>query len=43
LRREALGNFGTLLHEIARDPAMLVYLDNASSRRRRRTRISRAR
>jgi uncharacterized protein (DUF1800 family) len=33
LRREALGNFGTLLHAIARDPAMLVYLDNANSRR----------
>ena len=33
LRREALGNFGTLLHEIARDPAMLLYLDNARSRR----------
>ena len=33
LRREALGNFGTLLHAIARDPAMLVYLDNAGSRR----------
>ena len=33
LRREALGNFGTLLAGIARDPAMLVYLDNAGSRR----------
>ena len=33
LRREALGNFATLLHEIAKDPAMLVYLDNAGSRR----------
>ena len=33
LRREALGNFGRLLHGIARDPAMLVYLDNAGSRR----------
>lgn len=33
LRREALGNFGTLLHAISRDPAMLVYLDNAGSRR----------
>jgi uncharacterized protein (DUF1800 family) len=33
LRRESLGNFGRLLHEIARDPAMLVYLDNAGSRR----------
>src|SRR5262249_21417551 len=33
LRREALGNFGTLLHGIAKDPAMLVWLDNAGSRR----------
>jgi uncharacterized protein (DUF1800 family) len=32
LRREALGNFATLLHAVARDPAMLVYLDNAGSR-----------
>jgi uncharacterized protein (DUF1800 family) len=33
LRRHALGNFSTLLHKIARDPAMLLYLDNAHSRR----------
>jgi uncharacterized protein (DUF1800 family) len=33
LRREALGNFATLLHAVARDPAMLVYLDSAGSRR----------
>jgi uncharacterized protein (DUF1800 family) len=33
LRSEALGNFGVLLHAIARDPAMLVYLDNAGSRK----------
>ncbi len=33
LRREALGNFATLLHAIAKDPAMLVYLDNAGSRK----------
>src|SRR3546814_13608762 len=33
LRRHALGNFATLLREVARDPAMLVYLDNAESRR----------
>src|SRR5471030_1009330 len=33
LRREALGNFATMLHAIAKDPAMLVYLDNAGSRR----------
>jgi uncharacterized protein (DUF1800 family) len=33
LRSQALGNFATLLHAIARDPAMLVWLDNARSRR----------
>jgi uncharacterized protein (DUF1800 family) len=33
LRREALGNFRTLLHDIARDPAMIVYLDNATNRK----------
>ena len=33
LRREALGSFRVLLHDIAKDPAMLVYLDNAGSRR----------
>ncbi len=33
LRRHALGNFAALLRGIARDPAMLVYLDNARSRR----------
>jgi len=33
LRRHALGNFGDLLHGIVRDPAMLVYLDNASNRK----------
>ena len=26
-RREALGNFATLLKDVARDPAMLIYLD----------------
>jgi uncharacterized protein (DUF1800 family) len=31
-RRHALGNFGTLLREVARDPAMLIYLDGAQSR-----------
>jgi uncharacterized protein (DUF1800 family) len=30
-RREALGNFGTLLKQVARDPAMLIYLDGARS------------
>jgi uncharacterized protein (DUF1800 family) len=33
LRRHALGSFRTLLHEVAKDPAMLIYLDNANSRR----------
>src|SRR4029078_13412133 len=33
LRSESLGNFGTMLHGIARDPAMLIYLDNAGSRK----------
>lgn len=33
LRRYALGNFGKLLHEIARDPAMVVYLDSAQNRK----------
>ncbi|HYH41353.1 MAG TPA: DUF1800 domain-containing protein [Burkholderiales bacterium] len=33
LRRHALGNFGAMLHEVARDPAMVIYLDNASNRK----------
>jgi uncharacterized protein (DUF1800 family) len=33
LRQQALGNFKTLLHGIAKDPAMLVYLDGANSRK----------
>ncbi|HEX4764154.1 MAG TPA: DUF1800 domain-containing protein [Usitatibacter sp.] len=33
LRREALGNFATLLHAVSKDPAMLAYLDNARSRK----------
>ncbi|MBL8384391.1 MAG: DUF1800 domain-containing protein [Burkholderiales bacterium] len=33
LRQHALGNFGELLHAAAKDPAMLVYLDAATSRR----------
>ncbi len=33
LRRHALGNFATLLHAIARDPAMVIYLDNAQNRK----------
>ena len=31
LRKHALGNFKTLLHEVAKDPAMLVYLDGYES------------
>ncbi|MCO1349213.1 DUF1800 domain-containing protein (plasmid) [Burkholderia vietnamiensis] len=34
-RREALGNFGTLLHAVAKDPAMLQYLDGVSNRKGR--------
>jgi uncharacterized protein (DUF1800 family) len=34
-RREALGNFADLLHEVAKDPAMLLYLDGASNRKGR--------
>lgn len=33
LRQHALGNFGTLLHAVARDPAMVLYLDSAQNRR----------
>ena len=33
LRQHALGRFDQLLHEVAKDPAMLIYLDAASSRR----------
>ena len=33
LRRHALGNFGELLHAVAKDPAMIVYLDAATNRR----------
>lgn len=35
LRRHALGNFGAFLHEIAKDPAMVIYLDSASNRKGR--------
>ena len=35
LRTNALARFGVLVHGIARDPAMLEYLDNATSRRGR--------
>jgi uncharacterized protein (DUF1800 family) len=32
LREHALGRFDTLLHAVAKDPAMLIYLDSATSR-----------
>jgi uncharacterized protein (DUF1800 family) len=35
LRRRALGEFRPLVHEIARDPAMLLYLDSATNRKAR--------
>ncbi len=31
LRQHALGNFRHMLHAVARDPAMIMYLDNASN------------
>ncbi len=33
LRRHALGNFGDMLHAVARDPAMVIYLDSAQNRK----------
>lgn len=33
LRRHAAGNYRAFLHDILRDPAMLLYLDNAKSRK----------
>ncbi len=33
LRDHALGGFGELLHEISRDPAMLIYLDSVTNRK----------
>jgi uncharacterized protein (DUF1800 family) len=35
MRRNALGNFGTMLQEMSRDPAMLVWLDTVTSPRAR--------
>lgn len=32
-RANALGNFGTLLHAASKEPAMLIYLDGAQSRK----------
>ncbi len=33
LRRHALGNFSVLLHAVSKDPAMVIYLDNATNRK----------
>ena len=33
LRADALGSFRSLLHHVAKDPAMLIYLDGANSRK----------
>jgi uncharacterized protein (DUF1800 family) len=33
LRHHALGNFAELLHAIAKDPAMVIYLDSVSNRK----------
>jgi uncharacterized protein (DUF1800 family) len=33
LRKYAVGNFSDLLHAVAKDPAMIIYLDNASNRK----------
>jgi uncharacterized protein (DUF1800 family) len=33
LRRHATGSFGDLLHAVAKDPAMILYLDSASNRK----------
>ncbi|WP_370819558.1 DUF1800 domain-containing protein [Pandoraea anhela] len=35
LRANALGNFGQMLHDVSKDPAMLIYLDGAGSRKGR--------
>jgi uncharacterized protein (DUF1800 family) len=35
LRRHALGNFRDLLHAIAKDPAMVLYLDNQTNRKKK--------
>src|SRR4051794_18271395 len=32
-RSQSLGNFSTLLHAVAKDPAMVIYLDNAQNRK----------
>ena len=43
LRTHALGSFRSLLHDVAKDPAMLIYLYGATAARRRLMKTSRAR
>jgi uncharacterized protein (DUF1800 family) len=33
LRKHAFGYFGDMLHDVSKDPAMVIYLDNASNRK----------
>ncbi len=33
LRKHALGYFGDMLHDVSKDPAMVIYLDSASNRK----------
>ena len=33
LRRHALGDFAAMVHEVSRDPAMLIYLDSVTNRK----------
>jgi uncharacterized protein (DUF1800 family) len=33
LRRNAVGNFGAMLHEVGKNPAMVIYLDSAQNRK----------
>lgn len=33
LRQHALGNFSTLLHQVARDPALVIFLDSVQNRK----------
>ncbi len=35
LRKNALGNFSTLLHAVSKDPAMILYLDNQSNKKQK--------
>ena len=40
LRQEAVGNFARLLRAVARDPAMLIYLDGPAAVKPHRTKTS---